>query len=85
MPPKDYGSKATVFVDNESAIQFPSNHPSSSESEHIDVGYHFIWNEIRKENICVVCIKSSAEYSDRMTKGKPQDVLKRHRRFVLEM
>ena len=57
-----------LFCDNQGAIALTKNPISHQRSKHIDVKYHFIRDEIMKNNLSINYVPTDSNPSDMFTK-----------------
>jgi len=68
-----------LYVDNQSTIRLIEDPTFHQRTKHIHVKYHFVRQEVRKENICVSYVASQEQLADVMTKAVTPDIFKRLR------
>ena len=57
-----------IGVDNQGAIQLAKNPIKHQRTKHIDVKYHFVREEIAKDNVHLFYVPSSENIADLLTK-----------------
>lgn len=68
----------TLRVDNQSAIKMINNPVMHRRTKHIDVRYHFIRDEKKKETFVVEFTGTNDQWADMLTKGLSKEKLKRN-------
>jgi transposase InsO family protein len=68
----------TIFEDNQSAIKLAENHILNDRSKHIDVRYHFIREEVEKNNFIIQHIPTNFQTADILTKSLGPQLHLRH-------
>ncbi|CAB1113952.1 unnamed protein product [Ectocarpus sp. CCAP 1310/34] len=74
-----------VFEDNQGAIQLAQNPISNSNSKHIDVRHHFLWELAERKEISVIHVPSPYQRADFLTKSLSKDAFESHRDFVMNL
>ena len=71
--------------DNEGAKALAENPLSSARTKHIDVGYHFLREFVKRNEIAIRHVQSKDQNADILTKPLGHDAFSRHRRFFMNI
>ncbi|KAJ9541880.1 hypothetical protein OSB04_028386 [Centaurea solstitialis] len=69
---RDYGfvyKKIPIYCDSKSAIAFSANPVQHSKTKHIDIRYHFLKDNVEKENIELYFVNTEYQLADLFTKA----------------
>ncbi|KAJ9541622.1 hypothetical protein OSB04_028128 [Centaurea solstitialis] len=69
---RDYGleyKKITIYCDSKSAIAISANPVQHSKTKHIDIRYHFLKDNVEKENIEMYFVNTEYQLADLFTKA----------------
>jgi hypothetical protein len=70
---------AEAFEDNNSALMLANNQVLSPRSRHLNVKWHFFWQEIKNSRATVTKINTEDQRADFLTKGLTKDIFERIR------
>ncbi|GJS27766.1 hypothetical protein Tco_0488386 [Tanacetum coccineum] len=76
---KDYGfdfNKIPLYCDNKSAIAFCCNNVQYSRSKHIDIGHHFIREQVGNRVVELYFMETNYQLADILTKAIPRERFK---------
>ena len=74
-----------VFEDNQGAVQLAQNPITNSNSKHIDVRHHFLWELVGRKDISIIHVQSPYQHADFLTKAIPRDSFEFHRSLAMNM
>ena len=72
-----------VFEDNSGALEMAKVHKYRPRTKHINVKYHHFRDYVRRGEISLFPIRTSAQPVDMLTKPVAHELLKRHRKTIM--
>jgi hypothetical protein len=64
-------SATIIFCDNVSAVYMTANPVHHRPTKHIEIDIHFVREKVALGQVRVLCVPSSLQFADIMTKGLP--------------
>ena len=74
-------NSTVIFEDNQSAILMAKNPQYHGRTKHINIKYHFIWEQVANGTICLKYCKTENMLADLLTKGVGPEKFERLRRL----
>jgi len=71
-----------IQVDNRSAIELAKNPVNHERSKHIDVRFHFIREQVKKESVKLVHVASQDQVVDIFTKPLPKELFDKYKKMI---
>lgn len=65
--------KATLFMDNQSAIRLVKNPEFHKRTKHIDIDYHYIREKFNEGRFVLEYVTSQKQLADGLTKSLPKE------------
>jgi len=78
IPGMTYVFATTMYGDNQAAIAISENPMHHQRAKHIHLKYQYVVDQVKKNNVTKVYVKSENNHSDIMTKPVGKNVFKRH-------
>ena len=72
--------RATVFEDNNSALQLATNHRVTNRTRYYAVKWHWFWDAVRTGKIKIAAIDTKNQHGDYLTKGLVQEPFESNRK-----
>ena len=72
--------RATVFEDNNSALQLATTHRVTNRTRYYAVKWHWFWDAVRTGKVKVAAIDTAEQDADYLTKGLVQEPFESNRR-----
>jgi hypothetical protein len=73
---------ATVFEDNNGALQLATSQRITSRTKYFHVKWHHFWSHVRAGTIVILKIESAAQEADYLTKGLSREIFEKIRKLV---
>ena len=74
-----------MYEDNEGAIQIAKHPISNSNSNHVDVRYHFLREQVEWKEIEIIHVASQYQHADFLTTALPEREFEFHQGIVMNL